>query len=197
VNRKAERGQATRERLIGIARRLFAEHGYEGASIEAVLRESQVSRGALYHHFNGKEALFEAVLESVEADIAQRTAAAGADAADPVAALRAGCLAWVRLAGDPVVRRVVLIDAPAVVGWHRWREIEERHGFGLLKAALQPIAEQGLLPRERTDLFAHMLLASMNEVALIIARAEGDAAAIAEGEAAVEDLLERVLRVQP
>ena len=205
MNRKAERGRATRDRLMEIALRLFAEHGYEGTSIEAVLAESRVSRGALYHHFPGKEALFEAVLEKVEADIARQTAQAGADAAggvpggvpgpeiDAVAALRAGCLAWVRLAGDPVVRRVVLVDAPAVVGWHRWREIEERHGFGLLKTALQEVAAQERFPAERVEVFAHMLLAAMNEVALLIARRDGDPAAIAEGEAAVEELLDRLL----
>lgn len=193
MNKKAERGRATRDRLIEIALRLFAEAGYEAASIEAVLRESGVSRGALYHHFPGKEALFEAVLEAVEADIAHKIMEAGGGTTDPVMALRSGCLAWIQLAGDPVVRRIVLIDAPSVVGWHRWREIENRYGLGLLKAALQNVAEAGRFPVERVDMFAHMLLASMNEVALLIAKAEGDAKTITEGETAVADLLRRLL----
>lgn len=194
MNKRVERGLATRERLLRIAVRMFAEHGYEGTSIEAVLKESEVSRGALYHHFTGKEALFEAVLEKLEAEIADKVAAAGAGTAGAAGALRAGCLAWIRLAGEPVVRRIVLVDAPAVVGWHRWREIEERYGFGLLKAALQGVADEGLLPAAMVDPFAHVLLASMNELALLIARREGDAAAIREGEAAVEELLQRLLK---
>jgi AcrR family transcriptional regulator len=187
------RGQATRDQLVAIARRLFAERGYEGASIEAVLRESGASRGALYHHFDSKEALFEATLEAVEADIARQTAAAARGATDPVAALRAGCLAWVRLAGDPVVQRIVLIDAPAVLGWERWRAMDERHGFGLLKRALQAAAEGGRLPGDLVDAFAHMLLAALNEIALLVARAEDRDAAIRDGEAAVDALLVRLL----
>src|SRR5690242_20854208 len=83
---------------------MFAERGYEDTSIEAVLREAGVSRGSLYHHFASKEALFEAVAEEVETDVGARTLAAAAGADGPVAALRAGSLAWIRLAGDPVVQ---------------------------------------------------------------------------------------------
>jgi AcrR family transcriptional regulator len=187
------RGQVTRKQLVDIARRLFAERGYEGASVEAVLRESGVSRGALYHHFDNKEALFEAALESVEADIAHKTARAARGVTDPVAALRAGCVAWVRLAGDPVVQRIVLIDAPSVLGWERWRAMDERHGFGLIKAALQAAAEGGRLPTELVDSFAHMLLAALNEIALLVARADDREAAIRDGEAAVDALLVRLL----
>lgn len=194
VNKKAERGRATRDRLVAIAVRLFAEHGYEGTSVETVLAESGVSRGALYHHFPGKDALFAAALDAVEADIAEETTVAGADAPDAVAALRAGCLAWVRLAGDPVVRRIVLIDAPAVLGWHRWREFEEQHSFGVLKAALQNIAAEGRFPAEHAEVFAHMLVAALNEVALLVAARDGDAAAIAEGEQAVNELLNRLIQ---
>ncbi|MEU6040272.1 TetR/AcrR family transcriptional regulator [Actinomadura sp. NPDC047616] len=193
MNKKADRGRATRDRLLDIALRLFAEHGYEGTSIEAVLAETQVSRGALYHHFPGKDALFAAVLERVETGVGTEVSRAAAGAPDAVAALRAGCLAWVRLAGDPVVRRIVLLDAPAVLGWHRWREIEARHGFGMLKAALGNVAAEGRLPAERVEVFAHMLLAAMNEVALLIAVRDGDAAAIADGQAAVGELLDRLL----
>ena len=193
MNEKARRGQATREQLVAIARRLFAERGYEGASVEAVLRESGTSRGALYHHFYSKEALFEAALEAVQRDIAIETAAAAHGLRDPVAALRAGCNAWVRLAGDPVVQRIVLIDAPAVLGWERWRAMDERHGFGQIKRALQAAAAGGRLPSDLVDAFAHMLLAALNEIALLVARADDRDAAIHDGEAAVDALLVRLL----
>ncbi|MDR8410678.1 TetR/AcrR family transcriptional regulator [Nonomuraea sp. 3-1Str] len=188
MNLRAERGAATRERVVAIARRLFAEHGYEGTSIEAVLHESGLSRGALYHHYAGKDALFEAVLEAVEAEVGRAIIASVRGVDDPRRALVTGCLEWVRLAGDPVVRRIVLIDAPSVLGWERWRAMEERYAFGMLKAALQATKA---VPEEFADLHAHMLLAAINESALLVARGGDPEAAAAE--AAVEDFLHRVL----
>lgn len=193
MNRKIERGQATRGQFIDIATRLFAEHGYDGTSIDAVLKESGASRGSLYHHFASKEALFEAVLDRVEAEIGEKVIVAGAGIADPVEELRAGCLAWMRQAGDPVVQRIVLVDAPSVLGWVRWREIEEAGGLGLLQAALQAVSEAGRLDPELVDLFAHMMLAALNEVALLIARTEDPAEAQRMGETAVDELLGRLL----
>ncbi|MCP2340690.1 TetR/AcrR family transcriptional regulator [Actinomadura rupiterrae] len=186
------RGQATRARLVDISSRLFAEYGYEGTSIEAVLHRANVSRGALYHHFDNKEALFEAVLEELETDITRQVLEAGKDKS-PVDALRAGCRAWIRLAAEPTVRRIVLIDAPAVLGWQQWREIEERHALGLFKSVLDTLAEQGALPAERADLWAHMLLASINELALLVANSEGSPESVTQAEAAADDLLGRLL----
>ncbi|NUW38138.1 TetR/AcrR family transcriptional regulator [Nonomuraea sp. SMC257] len=187
---RAQRGVATREKVVAIARRLFAEHGYEGTSIEAVLHESGLSRGALYHHYAGKDALFEAVLEAVEAEVGRAIVASVRGVEDPRQALVTGCLEWMRLAGDPVVRRIVLIDAPSVLGWERWRAMEERYAFGMLKAALQAARA---VPEEFTDLHAHMLLAAINESALLVARGGGPEAA----EAALEDFLRRVLGPTP
>src|SRR5260370_25930668 len=108
-------GEATRAQLIAIGPSVFASRGYDDPSIEAVLREAGISRGSLYHHFAGKEALFEAVLEDVEARVGSETIAAAEGAAGPGAALRAGCLAWIRIAGDPAVQRVPLVHPPAVL----------------------------------------------------------------------------------
>src|SRR5438874_10476379 len=110
MNKNVERGRATRAHVVEVATRLFAEHGYDGTSIEAVQASAGVSRGSLYHHFPGKEALFWAVLEEVGARITQQGEAIARDAPDPVAMLRAGALAWIRLAGDPVVRQIMLIE---------------------------------------------------------------------------------------
>jgi AcrR family transcriptional regulator len=193
MNKKVERGRATREQLIEIATPLFAGRGYEDTSIEAVLQESGVSRGALYHHFTGKEGLFQAVHEAVEAKIGQELARATEGLDDPVAALRAGCLTWVRLAGDPVVQRILLIDAPAVFGWARWREREEQHSLGMIKLALQAVSDTGRLPAGLVTPFAHMLMAALNEIAIVIARAPDTDDATREGEDAVEALLQRLL----
>ena len=191
-NKNVARGEATRGQLIAVARRMFADRGYEDTSIEAVLREAGVSRGSLYHHFASKEALFEAVAEDVETTVGEQTIAATAGTDGPVAALRAGSLAWIRLAGDPVVRRILLIDAPSVLGWERWRAMEEQHALGGIRAVLQVIADQGKLRPELVGTLANVLLASVNEVALIVARAENKEAAMQAGADTVDELLQRL-----
>jgi AcrR family transcriptional regulator len=192
-NKNVARGEATRAQLIAIATRLFASRGYEDTSIGAVLREAGVSRGSLYHHFAGKEALFEAVLEDVEVRVGGAVIAAAADTAGPVAALRAGFLAWIRIAGDPVVQRILLIDAPAVLGWARWRAMEERHALGLIRATLQAVADGGSLRPDLVDTLAHVLLASVNEVALLVARSDDPDSAMKAGAGAIDELLQRLL----
>jgi AcrR family transcriptional regulator len=191
-NKNVARGEATRAQLIAIATRMFAERGYEDTSIEAVLREAGVSRGSLYHHFASKEALFEAVAEDVETSVGAQTLAVASSADGPVAALRAGSLAWIRLAGDPVVQRILLIDAPSVLGWERWRAMEEHHALGGIRAVLQVIANDGKLRPDLVGTLAHVLLASVNEVALLVARADDKEAAMKAGADAVDELLQRL-----
>ena len=192
-NKNVARGEATRSQLIAVARRMFADRGYEDTAIEAVLREAGVSRGSLYHHFASKEALFEAVAEDVETTVGTQTMAATAGADGPVAALRAASLAWVRLAGDPVVQRILLIDGPAVLGWERWRAMEERHALGAITLVVQAAAPQAQLRPELAETLAHVLLASVNEVALLVARSDDPEAAMKSGEEAIDELLRRLL----
>jgi AcrR family transcriptional regulator len=193
ANRNVERGRATREHVVDVATDLFATDGYEATSIEAVMRAAGISKGALYHHFPGKEALFEAVLDRIDGrvDAALEEAAAGVHS--PAELLRVGCRAWIRLAVDPVVQQVRLIDAPAVIGWQRWRERDEASTLGAVRGALAAMAERGVLDRRHVDAFAHALLAAVNELALVIARAEHPDQALDEVGGALEDLLDRVL----
>jgi len=193
MNKNVERGQATRAHLVEVATRLFATRGYDETSIEAVLAESGVSRGSLYHHFPGKDALFWAVLEGIAARVGRQLEEAEAAAPDPVAALRAGFLTWIRVAADPEVRQTVLIDAPAVLGWQRWRELDEQGSLGFTKAALAYAADAGRIERRHVDAFAHIVLAAANEVAMTIARADNPAAALSAGESALADFLDRPL----
>jgi AcrR family transcriptional regulator len=193
MNKNAERGQATRAHLVDVATPLFASQGYDRTSIESVLAGSGVSRGALYHHFPGKEALFFAVLERISVGIQQQVAEATRDTPDPVAALRASCLAWIRLAADPVVRQTVLIDAPAVFGWDRWREIDEQSSLGGIRDALAYAAESGAIDPSHVNTFAHIALAATNEVALMIARADDSEAALSAGESAMGEFLDRLV----
>jgi AcrR family transcriptional regulator len=189
---RIEKGRATRERLIQAGRELFGAHGYEDTSISAILEAAGVTRGSLYHHFETKEALFDAVLDRVVAEIAATAAQAARAAPDPVASLRAGFAAWLRMALDPGVQRIALLDPPSVVGWTRWREIDEQHILGGLRATMRRLARQGRLPPGDVDLYAHMLLAAVNEAALLIARADDPEATLATGLAAVDALIDRL-----
>lgn len=187
------KGQSTRDRLVAIAKELFAQDGYEATSIEVILERSGVSRGALYHHFTDKKALFEAVIRRVHSDAVQSTIDAARGSADGVAALRAGCLAWLELARDPSVRRIVLIDAPAVIGWELWRKIDEEHSLGIVKSGLTAAAKRNLLPRRHIEPVAHMLLATLNELALLIATADDQKRAERDAIQAFDFLLRRLL----
>jgi AcrR family transcriptional regulator len=190
---RPERGAATRARIIAVATALFTKHGYEGTSIEAVLAETGLSRGALYHHFSSKDELFVAVLEAIEAEIADATVKGSRGSTTPVAALRAGCGVFLELAQTPKVRQILLRDAPGVIGWQKWREIDSRYGFGLLRAALERAAATGAVRKELVEPFAHMLLASLLEVALISARADVKPATVRQARAALNELIERLV----
>src|SRR3954469_3960653 len=137
-NKHVERSRVTREKLLAHARELFGERGYAAVGTEEIVRAAGVTRGALYHQFRDKEQLFESVFEEVEAQTTQHVAAValGDDATDPLRALRAGARAFLAVCAQPEVERIVLLDAPAVLGWERWREIGLRHGLGLVAGTL-------------------------------------------------------------
>jgi AcrR family transcriptional regulator len=193
VNSNVDRGRATRERVIRAATELFAANGYDGTSTEAVLQASGVSRGSLYHHFANKEALFMAVLEAMQMRVAEDLAVAAAGLTDAVDVLRTGCIEWVRRAGDPVIRQIMLIDGPAVLGWREFRAFDERLALGAIRGALTEAAEAGRIPPEHVDAFAHIVLATAHEIAMMVAVADDRDEAMRSGEAAVDEFLHRLL----
>lgn len=192
TDRRRARGEATRERLLTAARELFGESGYEATSIEAVLARSGVARGALYHHFESKAELFDAVVERVFVEIAERTGAAAAGAESALERLRAGCQAWLTMALDPAIQRLALLDPPAALGWSRWRQLDDRYSLGGLRASLRALADEGRVPAAEHELLANMLLAALNEAALYIADAGDARAALDVGRATVDTLLDRL-----
>src|SRR5205807_8475708 len=127
---------ATRAAVIGAARRLCAERGFAATATDDILEEASVSRGAMYHHFRNKEDLFEAVYEAVDADLTEKILVASMAGREPLKQLRLGFDAFLEHCTDPEVQRIVLLDGPTVLGWEKWHEIDERHTFGLIHAAL-------------------------------------------------------------
>jgi AcrR family transcriptional regulator len=191
--KRAAQGRATREQLIEVATRLFAERGYEDTSIEDVLAAAGVSRGALYHHFAGKDALFKAVVESVEARVMESLLAIGGEAPDAFGRLREVALAWIGMAIDPVIQRVVLRDAPSVLGLDRWRDPDQQQAVVAMRAILGELASEGRLAPELVSSFASMILGALDEMAFLVARSPDPQAAVAEGHTAVSELLRRLL----
>ena len=192
-----ERSEATRAKLIAAARRLFAERGYAGVGTEEIVRAAGVTRGALYHHFAGKPELLEAVYREVEAEITRKIAAGALGGSDPLEALRAGSEMFLDACLEPEVQRIVLLDAPAVLGWERWREIAADHGLGLIEAALAAAMDAGRIARQPVRPLAHVLMGALDEAAMLVARAEDTEAARAEVGATLESLLEGLARIDP
>jgi len=190
-NLQAQRSQITRAALLGTARRLFAERGYAAVGTEEIVREAGVTRGALYHHFDGKLELFAAVYEQVEeALMARIMEAVSSQASDPLDALRAGALAFLEASEtDPAVRQIALVDAPSVLGWDRWREIGMRYALGLVQATIEEAINAGLLPPQPAAPLAHLLLGAIDEGALLIARSHDDGATRRQVAASLQRML--------
>jgi AcrR family transcriptional regulator len=171
TSRQAERSEETRQALIDAARALFAERGYANVPTEDIVLAARVTRGALYHHFKGKEDLFRSVYEEVERDLVERIAADALAAGDPLEALRIGARAFLDACEDPAVQRIALLDAPSVLRWEQWREIGERYGFGVIQAALEAAMGAGTIERQPVRPLAHLLMGSIHEAAIVVAGA--------------------------
>lgn len=183
----AERAEATRSTLVSVARRLFVEKGYFDTGTEEIVQEAAVTRGALYHHFADKKALFLAVFEAVEDDLLA-SAGAGADG-DSFTRLRNGLIGFLDASLTPEVQRVLLIDGPAVLGWPEWRALEAKYGLGAIRELLTAAIAEGSMRDQPTDALAHILLASVDEAALFIANASDPLAARDLAVSAMDSLL--------
>jgi AcrR family transcriptional regulator len=187
---QSERSAATTAALVAAARELFAERGYAGVGTEEIVRAAGVTRGALYHHYDGKRELLEAVYEQIEREITERIASEALSGPDPVEALRAGARAFLDHCLEPEVQRIVLLDAPAVLGWERWRDIGARYGLGLIEAALGAAMESGEIAPAPVKPLAHVLMGALDEAAMVVARAEDPVAARDEMETVLGGILD-------
>jgi AcrR family transcriptional regulator len=169
---QAERREATRGALLAAARALFAERGYAGVATEDIVQRAGVTRGALYHHFRGKDDVFAAAYEQIERELSERIAAGARGGEDPIQALRTGAATFLDACLDAEVQRIALLDAPSVLGWEIWREIGERYGLSLIHAALASAMHAGALATQPVRPLAHALLGALHELALFIARSD-------------------------
>lgn len=194
VNRRtqADRTAATRGALIKAARTLFADQGFSAVGTQAIAGEAGVTRGALYHQFADKAQLFMAVFEEIEEELLGQIGSAMTEAAltDPIAALEVGAKRWLELCADPQVHRIVLIEAPAVLGWDQWREIGQRYALGMVEALIAQAVAGGAVPDQPVRPLAHVMIGAIDEAALYVSRSDEPENARAE----MLDVIRRLIR---
>lgn len=171
------RSDVTTSGLVAAARDLFAADGYAATSLDAICAAAGLTKGALYHHFESKRDVFRAVCELEEARLARLQAVAFRSRKDPWDGLQAGCRAYLEAAIDPGVQRIMLLDAPGVLGWETLREIEARAFAGAVAAVERAVAA-GRIPRRAPEPLVHLLFGALYEAAMAIARAEDQQAAL-------------------
>ena len=174
-----ERRQATRAAIIKAAKRLFGEHGFAATTIDEIAAAARVAKGAVYHHFDTKGALFEAVFDQVSQELLVEVDHAARSEKDALAAMAKGTQAYFATCAKDTTGQIVLHDGPAVLGWERWREIDNRHFGGRFPVALERAMNDGLIARQPIEPLARLLLGAVTEVAIAcsgrdLAKAGGD-----------------------
>ena len=182
-----ERSEATWGKLLAVARKLFRNRGYAETFIEEIAARAGVTKGAFYHHFPDKKAIFLAVFHETEQALMEASAA-GARGPDAWSRFRAGCRAFLEASLDPGVQRIILRDGPVVLGWEEWREIDARYSLGLIEAALQQAMAEGRVAGSLKAL-AHLLFGALCEGAMMVARAAKPRAALDEVLGEIDALL--------
>jgi AcrR family transcriptional regulator len=185
------RAASTRAELMRVARVLFGERGYAAVGTEEIVARANVTRGALYHHFADKKDLFRAVHEELEQELVASIGEQIAGIEDPWELAVTGVCAFLdACAGDPALRQIALIDAPAVLGWEEWREIDARYGLGLVTFGLRNGMDASVFREREVTPLAHLLIGAMTEAALMVANASDPEAARRKAEPALLALLE-------
>lgn len=186
---RSQQRAETRTALLRESRRLFAAKGYGAVGLSEIVAAAGVTKGALYHNFDSKSELFAAVLEQVQAEVGDRVAAAAEAVDDRWDQLVAGCEAFLLTCTDPDIQRIMLIDGPAVLGWHEWRAMDAAESARHLEEALTALAEEGVLADQPIAPLTHLLSGAMNEAALWLATST-DPRALADTTATLRRLLE-------
>ena len=185
---RARQAEATRDLLVSVARELFTEQGYAGTSVEDIIQRAGVARGALYHHFNGKDTLFRAVYDAVQAETATRVVTAALGVAEPWGGVRAGLSAFLDACLEPEFRRIVVLDSVPVLSQDVWDGGIEHNELPMLRTVLAPLVE-AYLPGVPVEPLVHVALGGLYGAALYIARSADPAAARAEADVVLDTLI--------
>jgi AcrR family transcriptional regulator len=183
---RAAQGALTQKALRRQARKLFAQKGYTAANTGELVQRAKVTKGALYHHFANKRELYQAVVEDLEAELVERIEAAGAKKREPWERLRAMCHAYVDACGDPALARILVLEAPVVLGWKTWCNLEQKYEVAAFARCLKGT---GLKLQEPAETLAQVILGALTTGARVIATASDPGAARAEIESTMDRLL--------
>ena len=188
-NLKVEQGKQTRERLLLLAKGIFAEQGYAALTLDGLIKQAGLTKGAFYHHFPSKQALFEAVYIQAEEEVGERIMKASSSATEPWDQLLSGCDTYLEACADPGLQRILRLDGPSVLGWERWSEIDAEFGSGKLEAFLTQLNEGNIIRISSPKAAAHLLSGAMNEATFWIAESKNSDEALRESRETLRKLL--------
>ncbi len=174
-NLRKARTESTRRNLVRVGRSLFQRRGFTDVSAEEIVAAASLTRGALYHHFNGKEGLFRAVVSDAMSEVCQRVAVAAASAHTPLEALELGVRSFLDACAEQEYLQVLLIDGPAVLGWHDWRALDLEHALGLLRRGLEAALAAREIAAPDIETTTHLLAGALIDGAMLIGRDPGNA----------------------
>jgi AcrR family transcriptional regulator len=193
-SRRADYSESTRSALVHSAVDLFTKRGYAGTSLDEVARRARVTKGALYHHFSGKQALFEAAFEQVESRALGRLEEIMRGPEPPFDRALRGLREFISSCLDPAYQRIAIHEAPVVMGWERWREAEDRASFGLIRANLENLIEAGDVDKVPVEIASRLLFGALSAAATEIASSPDPEKVGAQVESVIVQLLHRVRR---
>lgn len=176
MKRTPEQAEETRQALIKAGIKLFGAHGYAQTSLASICKEAGTTKGALFHHFPGKEGLFRAVWAELQVQMdaeAGQAAVLARSRTDPYAGFLAGCKTYIEWVGRPYFQQIVLIDGPAVLGAD-WYEQDDALGHKNVLAGVKYLTKMGLVEEHRAEPYAYLLQHALNGAGYAISRqAEG------------------------
>ena len=191
VSRRQQYSASTKRALVDVAQRLFTEHGYAATSLDQVVAGARVTKGALYHHFSGKQAVFEAVFEKIETDASARIRKALRGSKDPWEKALIGLRAFLEIVQDPAYQRIVIQEGPAILGYERFREQEERSSYGLVQDLVRDVLEDSSydLSDEMVETFSRIFFGAMSAAGESVSSSPNPKAAVAQVETAIAFIL--------
>ncbi len=191
-SRRLEYSESTRHALVDSAVELFTKKGYAATSLDEVAKRARVTKGALYHHFSGKQALFEAAFDAVETNVMAQLAEVVVGPGDPWERAMNGVRQYIKICLDPSYQRIVVHEAPVVMGWERWREAEDHFSFGIVRSSIQALVDSGQIDDLPVEVAARLLFGALTAGAAVIARSENPKKASNEVATTAVRMLERM-----
>jgi len=193
-NLRIAQGKATVTKIIRVAGRLFSKKGYAKTSVEDIVRKVGVTRGAVYHHFSGKDAIFLAVFEDAQSGIQDRILDEIRSVRDPWQRLTKGNYAFLKACADPKFQQIVAIDAPSALGWETWRRVDAQYSTKLLMDILEQLRDAEVIKPLPIEALTQIIAGASNNAAIWIAQSQDTKRALEEAQSIMEVLLRSLLK---